>query len=63
VRQFDCENFVELGDKFTSPDKNHHKYLCCGMDKGQIIFLDLLSNHVQQLYARYSIVTKPITLI
>ena len=34
-----------------------------GTDIGLIIFLDLLSSDVQILYARYGLLTKPITLI
>lgn len=39
------------------------RYLCCGMDKGSLIFLNLHNGKMTEVHSRLSISPKPITFV
>ena len=66
---YDCEkqyeeNKAELAlYKQEGLKLNKNRYLCCGLDSGLVIFLNILSGSINEIHARLSITIKPVNFI
>ena len=70
--RYDCEKLYEYDEqeeiryRTAAADSKINVtdwYLCCGLDKGSLIFLSLLNGKITEIHSRLTIAPKPITFI